>query len=276
MIHIQCPSCQSLCAVNEAMLGKRVHCPNCHEIFNAPTAAGGAATATPAAPGEGVQAGPAPSRPSTSVPPPLSATPAPRTVAQRPRSLLPWILGGLAAAMVLLCGISILGGAILWAYFAAAPARQPDRAVAQAGAVDAPVFNGDPVWTLDLRKMQPPNRPLAGKMLGANYQANKVELVATGLSLHSGNDWVHIFLKVQPGQDVYEYAANNPNFGEQPAIHLHINSTNPPGHTVYTNGYAMRVELGKAQNGRTPGKLYLCLPDERKSVIAGTFSVDAR
>jgi hypothetical protein len=43
-----------------------------------------------------------------------------------------------------------------------------------------------------------------------------------------------------------------------------------------TNGYALRVVFGEVASGHMPGKLYLCLPDEAKSFIAGTFDAEIR
>ena len=45
----------------------------------------------------------------------------------------------------------------------------------------------------------------------------------------------------------------------------------------FSDGYAMRLEFGAEANNRMPGKIYLCTPDEEKSVIiAGTFNVEIR
>ena len=34
--------------------------------------------------------------------------------------------------------------------------------------------------------------------------------------------------------------------------------------------------IGEAANGRMPGKIYICLPDENKSFVAGTFDAEIR
>jgi hypothetical protein len=39
------------------------------------------------------------------------------------------------------------------------------------------------------------------------------------------------------------------------------------------NGYALRLEFGADKDGRIPGKIYLCLPDDRKSWLAGSFTL---
>ncbi len=40
---------------------------------------------------------------------------------------------------------------------------------------------------------------------------------------------------------------------------------------VYSKGYAMKLQFGEVSEDKVPGKLYLCLPDEEQSVVAGSF-----
>jgi hypothetical protein len=35
--------------------------------------------------------------------------------------------------------------------------------------------------------------------------------------------------------------------------------------------YAMKLEFGKAKDGMVPARIYVCLPDDGRSVVAGTF-----
>ncbi|HXE42327.1 MAG TPA: hypothetical protein VN516_04815 [Candidatus Baltobacteraceae bacterium] len=41
-------------------------------------------------------------------------------------------------------------------------------------------------------------------------------------------------------------------------------------------GYAMRLNFGQINGNRLPGKIYLCLPDESKSYLAGNFNAEIR
>jgi hypothetical protein len=41
-------------------------------------------------------------------------------------------------------------------------------------------------------------------------------------------------------------------------------------------GYSMRLDFGKTQGGRLPGKIYMCLPDGMKSYLAGSFNALAK
>jgi len=44
----------------------------------------------------------------------------------------------------------------------------------------------------------------------------------------------------------------------------------------FTNGYALRLELGPVANNLIPGKVYFCAPDDLKSYVMGTFTADIR
>jgi hypothetical protein len=44
----------------------------------------------------------------------------------------------------------------------------------------------------------------------------------------------------------------------------------------FTSGYALKVIFGLAANERMSGKLFLSLPDDEKSVVAGTFDAEIR
>jgi hypothetical protein len=38
----------------------------------------------------------------------------------------------------------------------------------------------------------------------------------------------------------------------------------------------MKLEVGKATDGKAPAKIYICTPDELKSVVVGTFTIEIR
>jgi hypothetical protein len=119
-------------------------------------------------------------------------------------------------------------------------------------------------WTKDLKKIVFPDGPVAGAMLGADFRADKVQLLNTGLSLQSGRDSIHIFLTIKPGKDVYEYKAEDPQARRRPSIHMHILSSQRVA--AYQKGYEMRLEFGKEKDGKIPGKLYPVL-DRRQQEL---------
>jgi hypothetical protein len=146
----------------------------------------------------------------------------------------------------------------------------------------APAANGKIEWTQDLAKMTFPDSPAAGKILGKDFQVEAVKREGSGaivLSQGKGpfpNAAILIFLK--PGDPIegktYEIRKNTPPL-QRPPIHLKII---PPGQKLPMGpaivlDYAMKLEFSKAENGVVTGKIYACLPDENKSVVAGTFKL---
>ncbi len=73
---------------------------------------------------------------------------------------------------------------------------------------------------------------------------------------------------------VKSYNISKSNRFGSPHIHM---KWKPPDSTVpksemFTQDYVMRLEFEKLEDGRLPGKIYLCLSDEMKSFVAGSFS----
>jgi len=54
------------------------------------------------------------------------------------------------------------------------------------------------------------------------------------------------------------------------------NDQDRPVTQTVREGYALRMEFGPVTSGALPGKLYLCMPDEAKSWVAGTFEAEIR
>jgi len=141
-----------------------------------------------------------------------------------------------------------------------------------------------PEWTLDLAKMKKvPEIPAAGKVLGEYFKAEKVRLSPIGtLELEHGRSRMAIFLHLKVGQAIegksFEFSADDKQTGRRPSIHVHIHSekASRPKMQVFSSDYAMRLEFGKEKENTLPGRLYLCLDDGGKSVIAGTFTLDLK
>jgi hypothetical protein len=65
---------------------------------------------------------------------------------------------------------------------------------------------------------------------------------------------------------------------EQVAPHVHMKwkptDKDVPDAEIFMKEYTMLLEFGKEKNGVLPGKIYLSIPDESKSFVAGTFEAD--
>ena len=91
---------------------------------------------------------------------------------------------------------------------------------------------------------------------------------------------INVFLFLKPGESLegktYEVAATDEVKVGAPHVHIHRIPTGEklPKGMAYPNKFAMKLEFGKAKDGKIPGKIYVCLPDEQKSYVAGTFAID--
>ena len=73
----------------------------------------------------------------------------------------------------------------------------------------------------------------------------------------------------------YRYARDK-DFGGPHVYMTYEQPDNDIGETeTFLKGYACIISFGKRESGRIPVKLYLCLPDSAKSVVAGQFEVKA-
>jgi hypothetical protein len=106
------------------------------------------------------------------------------------------------------------------------------------------VVKARPTWTMDLKMIKPFAGPLAGRILGAEFNPDAIKLQNTGLNLRSGKDMIHIFLTIKPGRDVYEFNGDDPQKG-RPAIHIHINSTKPPESRLTPRGMPCAWNLAR-------------------------------
>src|SRR5207244_2778371 len=56
-----------------------------------------------------------------------------------------------------------------------------------------------------------------------------------------------------------------------PHVHLTHKEGNAPKTEMYMDRYALKLEFGKADNGKLPGKIYLCVGDAASSYVIGSF-----
>jgi hypothetical protein len=151
-------------------------------------------------------------------------------------------------------------------------------------------------WTRDLKAMRFPAKPAAGKMHGRTFQPQSVDVSRVRgrfLTLRQGEEFnpeieVKILLS---GSKVETFAgksfevAPDANAATEPLppVTLFCKEPDPKNGepkpknaepVIFTNRYALRLEFGQEQDGKLPGKIYLCLPDESRSYLAGTFNAD--
>lgn len=142
-------------------------------------------------------------------------------------------------------------------------------------------------WTTELSKMKAPDAPVSGTVKGASFKADSAKHAITGaVTLKQGTDVIGdanviLFLKVKKADDLAGKKFEVESTGNaQTRPHVHINRRPSPNELpkgeAFIEGYAMRLEFGEKKDGKIPAKIYLCISDSGKSVIAGTFTIEAK
>ena len=168
-----------------------------------------------------------------------------------------------------------IGIGSLWEAFAI----QPATATAGTNAAQAE-------WTLDMSKMSVPDAPVAGKVHGQDFRPDKVQFENGILTLRQGQEFfadleftIFLFLRGESIAGKTFRVSNNTEFGN-PHVSVAWMPKEKfgavPNTTTFMNKYAMTLEFGPLQSGAIRGKIYLCVPDESKSFVAGTFTIAER
>jgi hypothetical protein len=139
------------------------------------------------------------------------------------------------------------------------------------------------VWELDQTKLAIPAAPVRGSIAGADVvpavqiegaelsfrvfkagtpvversvKLNLAPLLVAGQPLPQllGRGWT-VRVDAEPGPGV-------------PEVWREVAGKDPH---LYPSGYALSLELGPRKDGKVAGKIYLCLADAEKTVLAGTF-----
>jgi hypothetical protein len=171
-----------------------------------------------------------------------------------------------------------------------APAAPPPPAVDQTifAAKPPPGWKG-PKWTADLAKMKPPATPAAGWVMGADFKVEEASLTPTNgfLTLRQGKQFAPgAYLTLQlgfnktladlEGKTITVSGKQAPGIG---LIFAQLGRT-PDGQKLpkmqtFTE-YHLKLEFGKGEGLKLPVKIYICFPDDAKSVIAGKFMLESK
>jgi DNA-directed RNA polymerase subunit RPC12/RpoP len=139
-------------------------------------------------------------------------------------------------------------------------------------------------WTLDLSAATVPEATAVGSIHASGFFCERATLQGGHLTLRQGHSGpadlgITVELFAQQGEELSgksveiqpDRAPPLPKIvllwkdEQQKAVRRSIN-----------NGYALKVAFGDAANGRIPGKIYIGLPDENKSFVAGTFNAEIK
>jgi DNA-directed RNA polymerase subunit RPC12/RpoP len=142
-----------------------------------------------------------------------------------------------------------------------------------------PEYTGTNLWTLDFSDVKFPEDPVGGSIHHRAFTLNRASITGSNLTLRVGRTGpmelgVNIyFFNHLPEELGGKTAEVKPADSPAPRVVLHWKDSDRVSET-FRGGYALKVEFGPAANGALPGKIFLCLPDDSKSWIAGTFRAE--
>ena len=139
-------------------------------------------------------------------------------------------------------------------------------------------------WTMDLASVVLPETPAAGSLHGKGFYCERATLQGGNLILRQGRSGppdlgVSVSFFAHQGEELSGKSVEIPpdRLPPLPQVTLRWKDEDRKAATQKIGGgYALKVAFGEAANGRMPGKIYLCLPDDAKSFVAGTFDAEIR
>jgi hypothetical protein len=195
-----------------------------------------------------------------------------------------------AAFFALLCG----AGAVTFAFRDKLFKSSHDQSQAQNGQGTGKKAPGPPaktypiptniVWSLALSNAAMPEATAAGTVHGSGFFSERAILQGGNLTLRQGKSntadlGVTVQFFAQLGEELsgknIEIPAERPP--PVPKVVVRWKDENQKGVTrSFTGGYALKVMFGEAENGRIPGKIFLSIPDDTHTVVAGEFDAEIK
>ena len=130
-----------------------------------------------------------------------------------------------------------------------------------------------PGWTMDVKTTGIPESPVTGQIHGQNFEFKKAIFHAGYLKFESADSAEYVVIR-----GLKDIAGNifevDPNATDNvPKVEIAWGDNGQNTTQSFTIGYAMELKFDPAKKRKVSGHIYLCLPDDSKSYIAGTFTV---
>ena len=145
-----------------------------------------------------------------------------------------------------------------------------------------PSSEWDKHWQLDLTSVSFADIPAQGRVHRVEFTCDRAYLQNGILTLRQGMGRpADLSISIALRQPATQWIGNTvliaPATSRAPQVTLQWKTDAKNSLTQsFLTGYAMKLEVGKAINGKAPAKIYLCTPDDAKSVVVGTFTIEIR
>ncbi len=268
-----CPVCGQHITADSSAAGSKLDCPTCFRKIVVPQAP---ASADP----KFVLSASEASKPRAST----VGAPSPLLPAQTARRN-PTVIA-LVVLLVVLCA----AGATLVVLRGKNPPAHHDLSEAEEGSGEDSPGIADPglpatntlPWTLELADAAYPEGPVTGRIRNRDFVCERAILQGGTLTLRRGRSGttdlglsIAFFAKQAEELDGKTLSVTFTN-SVSPRLTVRWKDGPQAKTEAFKNGYSLRLEFGAISNGRIPGRIYVCVPDDSKSCVAGTFSADVR
>jgi len=142
-----------------------------------------------------------------------------------------------------------------------------------------PDYTGTNLWSMDLSNVMIPDNALAGSLHHQAFEVERATLSGSNLTLRIGTKGqIELGLNIyffnrQPEELSGKSAEVKPTDTTAPRVVMHWRENERRSETFH-KGYAMKIEFGPASGNALPGKLFISLPDDSKSWVAGSFHAE--
>jgi hypothetical protein len=139
-----------------------------------------------------------------------------------------------------------------------------------------------PQWTLDLQAAAIPQAAANGQFAGRPFTAERAYLQRTPagylLTVRQGTGYqaereILVALPLKPGEQIDGQSWNiAPDAPTAPRLVKRWLQNARQQSKIFTNGYVMKLEFEQTANNQIPAKLFVALPDDEKTFVAGTVT----
>jgi len=137
------------------------------------------------------------------------------------------------------------------------------------------------LWRMDLADVRWPDTPAAGRIHRKSFLPDRAVLQGPVLVLRQGPstqpDIALVLLLPVPGSrglSGYELEVNANAAKPAPRVLIRWKEGDLQVSQSFTNSYAMKLKFDQFTNDTLPGRIYLCLPDNSRSFVVGTFAAE--
>lgn len=128
-------------------------------------------------------------------------------------------------------------------------------------------------WTTDLSQMTFPDQPCSGKVHGEDFVLKSAVFRGSSLKLTSDSGLVVQVLGLKGGIAGRSFENSPSDDAGSLRVGISWQDEEAVQTTMFGSGYSLKLEFGQAVKRRIAGKIYVCLPDDTESFVAGSFEV---